>query len=57
MNNYILLGIGTVIVGATIGGVIYYNKNANNNITITDTNTVEQGTNYNDLDDLPENNN
>ena len=42
MNNYILLGIGTVIVGATIGGVIYYNKNANNNITITDTNTVEQ---------------
>ena len=57
MNNIILLGIGTVIVGATIGGAVYYNNNTNNNITITDPNTVEEGTNYNDLDDLPENNN
>ncbi|RLC39067.1 hypothetical protein DRH27_00685 [Candidatus Falkowbacteria bacterium] len=57
MKNLILLGIGSVIVGVTIGGVVYYNKNTNNNITITDPNTVEQGINYNDLDDLPENNN
>ena len=57
MNNLIFIGIGTVVVGATIGGVVYYNNNANNNITITDPETVEQGTNYNDLDDLPENNN
>jgi len=44
MNNIILLGIGTVIVGATIGGAVYYNNNTNNNITITDPNAVEQGT-------------
>jgi len=57
MDKFIFLGIGTVIVAATIGGAVYYNKNVNNIVTIEDSNTAEQGINYNDLDDLPENNN
>jgi len=56
MGRFIFMGIGTVIVGATIGGVVYYNKNVDNIIPVEDSNTTEQGIDYDDLDDLPENN-